>query len=207
MENLIGIILTVLWSNSCQIRGLVFCDEHIYKKFFNTVILLKKNFRAKDDEEFADILARCRIGEPTDKDIEMLNTRVCKRSEQLLNDDLTTIVPDNKKRLKINRYAFAKRTRLKIDRKSTEWKQGMQLVIESDMRRLKSGATLDESWRRRIAESLSLDPKRNKKFGLLLEIDFSQKYLVSGKNNPENKFNLVCGSFLCAYYVLIILLF
>jgi hypothetical protein len=85
--------------------------------------------------------------------------------------------------------------------------QGMQLVIESDMRRLKSGATLDESWRRRIAESLSLDPKRNKKFGLLLEIDFSQKYLVSGKKNPENKFNLVCGSFLCAYYVLIILLF
>ena len=83
----------------------------------------------------------------------------------------------------------------------------MQLVIESDMRRLKSGATLDESWRRRIAESLSLDTKRNKKFGLLLEIDFSQKYLVSGKKNPENKFNLVCGSFLCAYYVLIILLF
>lgn len=40
------------------------------------VLMLIKNHRQDGDKEYADILNRIRIGEPTDDDIELLKTRV-----------------------------------------------------------------------------------------------------------------------------------
>jgi ATP-dependent DNA helicase PIF1 len=82
------------------IESKVFND--IFKKDKN-VIILYENFRQKQDSKYSEILNRIRVGEHTENDIKLLNTRnLIKNKELKPPKDIIELVSSNKKAKEIN---------------------------------------------------------------------------------------------------------
>jgi ATP-dependent DNA helicase PIF1 len=76
--------------------------NEIFKKDKN-VIILEENFRQKQDSKYSEILNRIRLGEHTEDDIKLLNTRNMAKNKQLKpKNDIIQLVSSNKKAKDIN---------------------------------------------------------------------------------------------------------
>ena len=82
------------------IESKVFND--VFKKDKN-VIILDENFRQKQDSKYSEILNRIRIGQHTEDDVKLLNTRnLIKNKELKPKNDIIQLVSSNKKAKDIN---------------------------------------------------------------------------------------------------------
>ncbi len=76
--------------------------NEIFKKDKN-IVILDENFRQKQDLKYSEMLNRIRIGEQTDDDIKLLNTRILTRNKNLKpKNDIIQLVSSNKKAKDIN---------------------------------------------------------------------------------------------------------
>lgn len=76
--------------------------NEIFKKREN-IVILNKNFRQQQDEEYAHILNRIRTGEFTEDDVKKLNTRnIVLNPELKPKEDIIRLVASNKKAKEIN---------------------------------------------------------------------------------------------------------
>ena len=67
--------------------------DPLWRKF--EVMILKTNHRQGEDKPYADLLNRVRVGEQTEDDIKMLNTRVFPRNSSMLPKDALIITGTN----------------------------------------------------------------------------------------------------------------
>ena len=65
------------------------------------VLMLVKNHRQDEDQEYANILNRIRIGQPTEEDIKILKTRVRLEGDPEIPDEALRVMSNNKD---VNRY-------------------------------------------------------------------------------------------------------
>ena len=74
------------------------------------VMMLVKNHRQEGDKEYADLLARVRVGQDNEKDIKMLNTRVRPNGHPDLPPNALRVMSNNKD---VNQYNERKLAELK----------------------------------------------------------------------------------------------
>jgi len=106
----------------------------LWKTELNASVVLKCNHRAKEDRAFADLLSRLRVGRPTEKDLELLNSRVISRGVTVppsvnSTKPLTVITPGNKERIAINAQALLQRC--EYPGTDSPWSNGMPILIEA----------------------------------------------------------------------------
>jgi ATP-dependent DNA helicase PIF1 len=80
-------------------------ESDLFKKIFTkkNTIVLKENFRQKDQHEFIEILSRIRTGEHTEKDITLLQTRKITNVKHIMNiNKMIHLVTSNRKAQRIN---------------------------------------------------------------------------------------------------------
>ena len=65
------------------------------------VLMLVKNHRQGEDQDYANILNRIRIGQPTEEDIKILKTRVRQEGNPEIPDEALRVMSNNKD---VNRY-------------------------------------------------------------------------------------------------------
>ena len=76
-------------------HALVYAARDLWKLF--TVVNLEENHRQGEDKTYGDLLNRVRIGEHTEEDIALLQTRVRSRSDPTLDPDALHIYGTNAK--------------------------------------------------------------------------------------------------------------
>lgn len=90
-------------------RRLLIESDLFNKMFINSTIILKENFRQSTDNVFIEILTRIRKATHTKNDVDVLNTRLIKESNNDTNDTNDTIhlVSSNRKAQEINNKRLA----------------------------------------------------------------------------------------------------
>ena len=78
----------------------------LWKKF--TVVNLNTNHRQGKDRSYADLLNRIRIGEQTQEDNELLQTRVFKKGDKAIPEDALYISGTNAEVNKVNNLKLSK---------------------------------------------------------------------------------------------------
>lgn len=106
-----------------QDRRLIFESDLLGQNF--TIVKLTKNYRQYDDYKFRDLLVRLRLGETTEQDIDIINTR---REKCILQKEPIFLTSTNRKALYINK--------LKMDKiQEEEKKYEMKLSGNIDMKK------------------------------------------------------------------------
>ncbi|KAI8711065.1 hypothetical protein NCS52_01481800 [Fusarium sp. LHS14.1] len=84
-----------------------FDNESNYIAYYcQTVILLEEQVRARDDPQLGALLDRVQAGTQTNKDLDLLNTRLVDHSQITFKDGLRAITPLNRNRWNLNMEAL-----------------------------------------------------------------------------------------------------
>jgi ATP-dependent DNA helicase PIF1 len=100
-------------STEANSKKLLFESELFQKSF--TSICLQKNWRQSEDPRYSKMLARIRLGQHTDADVELLRSRIVSRDTFSFPKDSIRLVSSNRKANEINTKELQKLNTKKVD--------------------------------------------------------------------------------------------
>jgi hypothetical protein len=146
----------------------------LWNQKLNAAVILNTNYRAQDDEEFTKILKNVRTNKVTQKDVDVLNSRVINKEK--INNAII-VVPYNKHRHEIHRNLQSFRCR---DNPSTLWRNGKPLLVLSTIMHSESLDKVQVHFRHSIWKYCNKKPQTlENKMRINLFLSFEHEYMLT----------------------------